>query len=186
MNFGVIELASQRVLESAMAKSRRGNFVKRYLYLLFPDSQGLLLELARRIGDEVKLPGEKLSLLAVCLREGAGNFYRRKANGRYNSSTWDQNVFLYFFQGVFWRASEIFDCRVLTLDGSCWEVTSLPYLDWRLQHPGEIEVCWPETRLEPGNPGAGKLCRLVLAGRDYRCTWAVRQLINLLEGKNVG
>ncbi|MHB9071999.1 MAG: hypothetical protein ACYC6G_00585 [Desulfobaccales bacterium] len=168
-----------RVLESALVRSRRSSFVKQYLYLLWPASEGLLLELARRLGDETSLPGTPVSLLAGSLAEGAENFYRRK--GRYSAATWDQNVFLHFFQGMFCRAAAVFGCQVRTPDGGCWEVEHSPYLDWRLENPGGIEVCW-QPEASPGDR-AGELCRLVLAGCNYPGTWAVGQLLQLLDGE---
>lgn len=167
-----------RVLGSALAQSRRSSFVKQYLYLLWPDANGLLLELARRLGDEIITPGEQVSLFAVCLRKGAENFHRRK--GRYNPTTWNQNVFLLFFQGVFSYATKAYDCRVRTASGASWEITQLPYLDWRSRNPGTIEVCWlPESA---SKDRAGELCRMVLSGCNYRHTWTVRQLLGALEG----
>jgi len=171
-----------RVLESAMLRSRRSSFVKQYLYMLWPGSEGLLLELARRVGEEISLPGEPVSLLACSLAEGANNFYRRK--GRYNSATWDQNVFLHYFQGVFCRAAAVFGCRVRASNGGCWELTEQPYLDWRLENPGNIEVSWEPNAAAKGLDcdGAGRLCRLVLSDSNYPCTWAGGRLLDLLGG----
>lgn len=165
-----------------MVRSRRSSFVKQYLYMLWPASEGLLLELARRLGDEVSLPGAPVSLLAGSLAEGAENFYRRK--GRYSAATWDQNVFLHFFQGVFCRAAAVFGCRVRTPDGGCWEVEHRPYLDWRLENSGGIEVSWqPEEAWgAPDNGQAGRLCRLILTECNYPPTWALGELLRSLEG----
>ena len=165
-----------QVLESALNRSRRSSFVKQYLYILWPESRGLLLELSRRLGDEVRLPGARVSLLADCLAEGAENFYRCK--GRYHSTTWDSNVFLHFFQGVFFQAAAVFDCQVRTAPGGCWEAAHMPYLDWRLENPGAIEVSWPPAADSDGQ--AGRLCRLILSGRPYPCAWIVEQLLGLL------
>ena len=172
-----------KVLESALVQSRRTGFVRQYLCLLWPASEGLLLELARCLGDEVSLPSASVSLLAGSLAEGGNNFYRRK--GRYSAATWDQNVFLHFFQGVFCRAAAVFGCRVLTSDGGCWEVEHRPYLDWRLEHPGGIEVSWQSQEALEALPGdqAGRLCRLVLSGCNYSGIWAVGQLLESLESK---
>ncbi len=152
--------------------------MKQYLYVLWPASEGLLLALAQRLGDEISLPGKPVSLLASSVAEGANNFYRRK--GRYSASAWDLNVFLHFYQGAFTRAAAVFGCRVRTPDGSCWESRQEPYLDWRQKHPGGIEVSWqPDT--SAGN-GAGELCRLILSGCNYPGTWVVEQLLSLLDG----
>jgi hypothetical protein len=121
-------------MQSALLQSRRSSFVKHYLLMLWPDADRLLLELARRLGDEIRLPGRPVSLLADSLAAGAENFYRRK--GRYDSSTWVGNVFLHFCQGVFCRAAAAFSCRVRTAAGAYWEVAEQPFLDWRLENPG--------------------------------------------------
>jgi hypothetical protein len=156
--------------------------VKQYIHMLWPGSKVLLLELARRLGDEICLPGEPVSLLAGSLAEGANNFYRLK--GPYNAATWDQNVFLYFYQGVFCRAAAVFGCRVRTGAGECWEVTQRPYLDWRLENPGGIEVSWEPEATAKGldGDGAGQLCRLVMDASNYPCTWAGQRLLDLLGG----
>ena len=174
----IVQLMSQ-VLESALVRSRRSSFVKQYLYLLWPASEVLLLELARRLGDEISLPGAPVPLLTGSLAEGAENFYRRK--GRYSAATWDQNVFLHFFQGMFCRAAAVFGCQVRTSGGECWEVEQRPYLDWRLEYPGGIEVSW--QREAPPGDRAGELCRLILAGSNYPGTWAVGQLLQSLDGE---
>jgi hypothetical protein len=153
--------------------------------MLWPGSEGLLLELARRVGDEISLPGEPVSLLAGSLAEGTNNFYRRK--GRYNPATWDQNVFLHYFQGVFSRAAAVFGCRVRASNGGAWEVAERPYLDWRLENPGNIEVSWEDPQsatkgLSGDGDGAGRLCRLVLSDSNYPCTWAGGRLLDLLGG----
>ena len=166
------------VLQSAMTRSRRSSFVKQYLLMLWPGAEGLLLELARRLGDEISLPGETVSLLAGSLAEGAHNFYRCK--GRYSASTWDQNIFLHFFQGVFCRAAAVFGCRVQTGSGGCWEVTHRPYLDWRQENPGGIEVSWEPAAAPVAGPE--QLCRLVLAECNYPRTWVAGQLMELLGG----
>jgi len=77
-------LVSQ-VMQSALLQSRRSSFVKHYLLMLWPDSEKLLLELARRLGDEISLPREPVSLLADSLAAGAENCYRWK--GLYDSAT---------------------------------------------------------------------------------------------------
>lgn len=174
----------QRILASALCRSRRRNFVRHYLFLLWPDSERLLLELARRIGGEVNLPGDRQSLLAACLSAGAGNFYRRKSR-RYHPAAWDQKVFLDFFHGVFRQAAAIYDCRVLTREGAWWEAIYLPYLDWRRRHPGEIEICWQSRDFPVVDRAAVRLCRLVLSGCGYRRTWTVKQLLNSLEDSRV-
>jgi hypothetical protein len=169
------------VLQSALARSRRGNFVRQYVYLLWPGSKILLLELARRLGDEISLPGEPVSLLAGSLAAGAENFYRRK--GYYDSATWDGHVFVHFYQGVFCRAAAVFGCRVRTAAGGCWEVAQQPFLDWRLENPGEIEVGWQaEVLPTPADGRPGRLCRLVLSGCGDYHHWAVERLLGRLEG----
>jgi hypothetical protein len=163
-------------LGAALIRSQRGSFVRQYLYLLWPGSAGLLLELARRLGNEIGLPGEPVSLLADSLAAGANNFYRLK--GRYHPATWDQNVFLHFFQGAFGRAGAVYGCRVRTVSGDeSWEVSHRPFLDWRREHPGAIEVDWlPEIVSEAGN-----LFNLVLSGCNYPRTWMLEQLAGLLR-----
>ena len=173
---------SKRVLQLALTQSGRSNFIRQYLYLLWPEAQGILLALARQIGGEIKLPDGKTPLLAVCLRHGAANFYERKRYIRYNPATWDHNVFVFFFQGLLNQAAEIFDCRVSTAAGSCWEAIKLPYLDWRLHNPGEIEVYWPAGGKEASDQAAVQLFRLVLGDHEHRHIWTVNQLINLLGG----
>lgn len=169
-----------QALGSALTSSRRSSFVKHYLLVLWPNSTMILMELARRLGDEIGLPGESTSLLANCLAEGAANFYRLKKE-RYNSSTWDLNLFLQFYHAVFSRATAIFNCRVCTHDGACWDVTKQPYLDWRLENPGPIEVSW-QAQVSPGNQ-AEHLFNLVLSGSQYPRNWSVEQLKQLI-GKN--
>ena len=163
-------------------RSRRSSFVKQYLLMLWPGSEGLLLELARRLGNEISLPGEPVSLLAGSLAEGANNFYRRK--GRYNAATWDQNVFQHFFHGAFCRAAAAYACRVRTEAGACWEVRERPFLDWRLENPGGIEVGWEPETATKGLDGdeARRLCHLVMHDSNYPCTWAGRRLLDLLGG----
>lgn len=165
-------------MQAALNRSQRGSFVKQKLYLLWPDSRAILEELAGRLGNEVALPGEPLPLLTASLSEGVEDFYRLK--GRYDSSTWDLSVFLLFFRGVFTRASEVFGCRV-SAGGACWEVENVPFLPWRQENPGGLEVSrLPE---EPPDDRALRLCRLVLGGSGYPRTWAVEQLLGLL-GEN--
>jgi len=142
----------------------------------------MLLELSRRLGDEIRVPGARVSLLADCLAAGVENFYRRK--GRYHPATWDSNVFLHFFQGVFIRAAAVFACRVQAADGGSWEVESLPYLDWRLEHPGAIEMLWGPPSEAGGQ--AGRLGRLILGARHYPCAWLVEQLWRRLGDRGHG
>lgn len=126
------------------------------------------------------MPGQPVSLLADSLAEGAESFYRRK--GRYDPATWDGNVFLHFYQGVFHRAAAVFACRVRTAAGVDWDVAQQPFLDWRQENPGGLEVNWQPEAL-PGAHGGdlpGRLCRLVLSGCHYR-PWAVERLLGLLE-----
>jgi hypothetical protein len=155
-----------------MEQSRRGNFVKQYLWMLWPGSKVLLLELARRLGDEITLPGESVSLLADSLAAGANNFYRCK--GRYNPATWCHNLFQHYYQGVFSRAALVYGCRAQTANGGYWEVEQVPYLDWRLENPGALEVSWDPEALSAGGPA--RLCRLLVDAGHYR-TWAVEQLL---------
>lgn len=162
-----------QTLESALTRSRRSSFVKHYLLVLWPYSERILLEMARRLGDEIALPGDPCSLLANCMTEGAENFYRKK--GRYNSSTWDKDIFLHFYQAAFARAAAIFDCEVRPQNGNCWDVTRQPYLDWRLENPGPIEVTWKP----PASPAAdaGHLFDLVFSACQYPRNWMVEQLL---------
>jgi len=90
------------------------------------------------------------------------------------------DVFLHFFQGVFSRAAAVFAIRVQTTAGADWKVAEQPFLDWRQENPGDLQVAWRREALSaPDDDHPGRLCRMVLAGCDYR-PWMVQRLLSLL------
>jgi len=61
-------------------------------------------------------------------------------------------------------------------------VTQRPYLDWRLENPGGVEVSWEPEATAKGldGDGAGQLCRLVMDASNYPCKWATEKLLQML------
>ena len=56
-----LEELSRLALRSALAPVRRRSFLRTYLLVLWPSSERLLLELARRLGSEVYVPGSQVT-----------------------------------------------------------------------------------------------------------------------------
>ncbi len=167
-------------MKAAVQQSGRRNFVWRCLFMLWPSAKQLLVELSRQLGDDICLPGDNRSLLCRSIIEGANAFYERhkKEKREYIAAEWDLKVYIMFFGTVFLRAAEVGDCRVTAVDGSCWTVDGLPYLDWRREHPGPVEIDWfleNDNYLE-----AEQLARLSLSACDGRRIWVNNVLLSTL------
>lgn len=167
---------------------RAGEFVRSCLFRLWPDSKGLLREVARRVGEEIRLPEDRHPLLVRSIRAGYEQYKRfhrqRRRWGLYLLTEWDQNVFLGFFYGLFWQAAAVGYCRIWAQDGSAWTVMGPPYLEWRQRHPGPVMVEWHDD----GDQGR-TACRLawqaMLAQRKNRL-WIERRLLEVLSNHGKG
>ena len=100
------ENLSRQVLQSALKPLRRRSFLQSYLLVLWPDSERILLEMARRIGGEVLVPGETTPLLTAGLGAGIKKFDHHRKQDGYNPRTWASNVYLHFWQGTVEAAAD--------------------------------------------------------------------------------
>lgn len=172
-----LESLSRQVLQSALRPVRRRSFIRSYLLVLWPDSERLLLEMARRLGGEVHAPGETVPLLTASLEAGIRKFDRSRKQDGYNPKTWVSNVYLHFWQGAMETAVPVMGFRGHA-SGSVWDPARQPYLYWRLEHPGEIEWEWRP----PARPAteAERLYRLLLCREGSR-PWVVREALRRLR-----
>jgi hypothetical protein len=168
-------------LDTACKQSGQRNFVWLDLLLLWPSAKPLLVYLSRCLGGEIHLPGDDLSLLARSIATGAEAFaaFRWQTRGKFSPSAWDKNMYVLFFEGFCRCAARIGCCRVSNGDSSSWP-QQIPYIDWRLQHPGAVQIEW--RREEKNNN-----CKLAvqLARRSLLCcgsprTWANKTLMRNL------
>jgi len=170
-----LEELSRQALRSALTPVRRRSFLRNYLLMLWPSSERLLLELARRLGGEVCAPGTPVTLLSASIRAGVRNFDRRRDRNGYDPRTWAGNIYVHFWQGVMEAAAAVMGCQGHTVCG-VWEPARRPFIDWRLEHPGEIVWKWIPV-LRPTTE-AERLYRLIL--RDGPQTRVVRALLQVL------
>lgn len=175
-NPAALEELSRQALRSALTPVRRRSFLRTYLLVLWPSSERLLLELARRLGSEVLAPESPMVLLSMSIRAGISNFDRRRDRSGYDPRTWAANIYVHFWQGVMKEAAPVMGCRGYTA-GGVWEPARRPFIDWRLEHPGEIAwECQPVLR--PATE-AELLYGLIL--RDEPQTLVVRTLLEVLR-----
>ena len=133
------------VLDTACKQSGQRSFLRLDLLLLWPSARPLLVYLSRCLGGEIHLPGDDLSLLARSIASGAEAFaaYRRRQRDKFSPSGWDKNMYVLFFEGFSRCAARIGCCRVSYGDGIPWpQPQQIPYIDWRLQHPGAVQIEW--------------------------------------------
>lgn len=169
-----------RIMKQAMRQSGRQEFVTSCLFRLWPHSRDLLLEVSRRLGDEIRRPGDRLSLLGRSIRTGYDHFSsrHRSKRERYRLDDWDGSVFFEFFYGLYWQASEVSCCRVVSADGAIWTVQGPPYIAWRRRHGGEILINWHDGG--DLNRTALRLAwQTMLAYRKQRL-WIERRLLEAL------
>ena len=133
-----LENLSRQTLQSALKAVRRRSFLQSYLLVLWPDSERVLLEMARRLGGEVLVPGGTNSLLTASLGAGIKKFDHHRKQDGYNPRTWASNVYLHFWQGAVETAAQVMSFKAHAATG-IWNPAELPFLDWRSEHPGEIE-----------------------------------------------
>ena len=167
------EILSRQVLQSALRPVRRRSFLKDYLLVLWPDSERLLLEMARRLGNEVPAPGGTTPLLTASLGEGIKKFDHHRRQDGYHPRTWADNIYLHFWQGALTTAAAVMGYRGHAA-GGVWDPERLPFLDWRTEHPGEIE--WEYHPVARPATEAERLYLLLLGCAAPR-PWVVRELL---------
>jgi len=137
--------AALTVMRQAVQASGRQDFVKSCLFRLWPHSQKLLREVSRRLGGEIRLPGDRYTLLERSIRAGVAAVNSvhkpRSRHGYYRLEDWERTVYFGFFTGLFQRAAEVGYCRVRSA-GGVWTVLGPPYLSWREEQPGEVVMEW--------------------------------------------
>lgn len=170
-------------MEAAVDQSGQRNFVRRYLLLVWPSARAVMVYLSRCLGGEIHLPGDDLSLLARSIATGAEAFaaFRRQERDNFSPSACDKNMYVLFFEGFCRCAAHVGCCRVLNGDGSSWP-QQIPYIDWRLQHCGAVQIEW---RREEKNNGklAVHLARRSLLSCGSPRTWANKTLIKNLVAR---
>lgn len=172
------ENLSRQVLQSALKSVKRRSFFRSYLLILWPDSEELLLEMARRLGVEILAPGSITPLLTAALAAGIKKFdYHRKRDG-YDPRTWVANVYLHFWQGALEMAGRVMGFRGHA-SGSVWNPAMEPFLDWRSRHPGEIS--WEIITVANIAAAADHLFNLLYDPQGPR-PWVVDELLRRLHG----
>lgn len=170
-------------MQAAIEQSGRRNFVRQCLFMLWPSTKPLLLSLTRQLGDEIRLPEDDLSLLCRSILTGVDRFradHRRDKKRCLlgNTADWDLKVFISFLAATYQCAADIGYCRVATVYGCTWTVEQQPYMDWRREHPGQLQVAW-EWDSEPVL-GAEQLVRLTMQESGAPKNWASKMLLALL------
>lgn len=170
------------LMKLAVRQSGRQEFVTSCLFRLWPDSKGLLREVSRRLGAEIRFPEDRLSLLGRSIRTGYEHFknVHRRKQGRYRLEEWDFNVFFGFFYGLYWQASEVGCCRVVCEDGGVWTVLGAPYLTWRERHPGPVKIYWDGSTNQSLNRIAWRLAWQTMLAYRRRRHWIERRLLRYL------
>lgn len=176
--------AALTVMRQAVRESGRQEFVTT-LFRLWPSAQGLLQEVGRRLGGEIRCPGDKKrTLLAQSIRAGYANFNAihkpRSRHGCYALRDWEETVYLGFFIGLYRQAAEVGYCRVEAPDGSVWTVQGLPYLTWRERHPGPVAVLWDGPNNLALNRLAWRLAWQTLLACRRRRQWIERRMLAYL------
>ncbi len=81
------------VMQAAVKQSGRQSFFRTSLFRLWPDAQPLLVEVSRRLGDEIRLPEDRQPLLVRSLRAGVAHFNSlhkpRSRHGFYRLADWE-------------------------------------------------------------------------------------------------
>lgn len=171
-----LETLSLQTLQSATKAVKRRSFFRSYLLVLWPNAEGQLLEMARRLGGEVLVPGSTTPLLPAALEAGIKKFdFHRKRDG-YDPRTWVANVYLHFWQGTMEAAALAMGFRGHA-DGAVWNPAHQPFLDWRLEHPGEL--VWEHRSEVRTAADAERLYRL-LVGRKGPRPWVVKEVMRRL------
>lgn len=158
-----LENLSREVLQNSLRSVRRRSFFRSYLLLLWPDSERLLLEMARRLGDEVHAPDSATPLLVASLTAGINNFDRHRKRESYNPTTWVSNVYLHFWQGAMEMAGLSMGIRCHSND-DVWNPAHQPFLDWRSKHTGD--VTWEYSQVIHPAVEAERFYRLLLGRKD--------------------
>jgi hypothetical protein len=171
-----LENQSRQVLKSALRSVRRRSFFRSYLLLLWPDSERLLLEMARRLGGEVQEPGSATPLLTASLSAGIKKFDHHRKREGYDPTTWVSNVYLHFWQGAIEKAGFSMGIRCHSADG-VWNPAHQHFLDWRLQHPGDLS--WEYCQVTRPATEAERFYRLLL-GREGPRPWVVKEVLRRL------
>lgn len=164
-------------MQSALRSVRRRSFIRSYLLLLWPDSERLLLEMARRLGDEVHEPGSTTPLLAACLTAGINKFDQHRKREGYDPATWVSNVYLLFWQGAMEMVALSMGIRCHSADG-VWKPARQPFLDWRSEHAGD--VTWEYSQVMRPAAEAERFYRLLL-GREGPRPWVVKEVLRRLR-----
>lgn len=166
------------LLRTALHPLQHRAFVRRCLLVLWPDSERLLLELARWLGDEVLVPGTTVPLLRASL--WAGIYHWRTLRNGYDPRTWVTNIYLHFWQGAMEMGVMVMGFRGHA-SGGVWNPARQPFLDWRTEHPGGIE--WEYYPVARPATEAERLYRLML-GRDGPKTWVTKEVIRRFSNRN--
>lgn len=176
--------AALNVMKQAVRQSGRREFVNACLFRLWPASQALLWEVSRRLGDEIKAPGDKYTLLARSIRAGYAHHYAKhkplSRHGYYRLDDWERSVYLGFFTGLFVQAAEVCYCRVVSAGGGAWTVLGPPYMDWRRENPGPVIVQWESRHAASLHRTAWRLAWQSLLATGRRRHWIERRLLEVL------
>ncbi|MEW6657351.1 MAG: hypothetical protein AB1424_01695 [Thermodesulfobacteriota bacterium] len=133
--------------------------------------------MARRVGGEVHAHGASVPLLSASLEWGIRNFDRHRKQDGYDSSTWVSNVYLHFWQGAMEMASLVMGFYG-HVAGEVWNPARQPFIDWRVEHPGEIT--WQFQPVVRPASEAERLFRLLL-GREGPRPWVVKEVLRRLR-----
>jgi hypothetical protein len=131
------------IVYSNIRLSQTENFIRRQLFVQWPNARQILFNLARNIGNEIFFFGQPIFVSALmngvnCFKENYSNLYTR-----------DRDIFIYFFKGVISTGLNIFHYTVkCTNKSTVWDFSVSPFIDWRIKNPGQIALIWQPKEID--------------------------------------
>jgi len=135
------------IVNNSIKLSHARNIIRKQLLVQWPNAEPILFNLARNIGDEICFQNKGRPIIVSALLKGT-EFYRKKQIVL-DLETRDRDIFVFFFKNIILTGSKIYNCHIKNiLTKSEWDFSLSPFVDWRAQNQGKIQIIWQGNKID--------------------------------------
>lgn|GEM_PF-2644175 len=127
-------------LDTAIRQTRTTRFYQS-VNILWPNSFAVLTRVAQFVGDEVRLPGDKVPFLERILVQTKKHLSQAEASGEIRFENRDRDYLVAFLHGLFSEVGKVFLLQVCT-SSSYWDPHTEACILWRRHTQGELRCEW--------------------------------------------
>lgn len=146
----------------------RAQSVEFYLNLnmLWPNIQQILLNLLEYVGMEISSKQEDKCLFDTILVDSKIKLEKAKKDGAIRLKGRDRDILVHFLREMLRSTARINHFR-FSVNGKEWPSGKEKYSEWRIDHPGVLEVKSIETEGSSSKTTLRRIARQVLSDKDW-------------------